>query len=325
MDVDPGTSAALELDVFCGPKKRTIFAPGFMDAEAQGYRPLYEQLNYISTLDFSSCFCAWDAMTVGMMWLLDKLSWVALGNMGVAIMLLVVVVRTILHPLTKKSQVSMMKMQKLAPRLEELKKKYADDKDTLQRETMNLYKEAGASPLLGCLPMFLQMPIWIGLFSCINASVELRHAAFLPVWLTDLAAPDAFISWGTDLWLIGDSFNLLPILLAVAMFLQAKLNPQMSGASAATAKPEQVQTQKMMRVMMPAMMLFIFYHMPSGLNLYIMSSTFVGVIEQYVIRKHIREKEEEEKLREVKVSAPGKQSRHSRPKKPKGPFWHKQG
>jgi YidC/Oxa1 family membrane protein insertase len=219
----------------------------------------------------------------------------------------------------------MMKMQKLGPKMEELKKKYADDKDTLQRETMNLYKQAGASPVLGCLPMFLQMPIWIGLFSCISASVELRHAAFLPVWLTDLAAPDALVSWGTDIWLIGDSFNLLPIVVAAGMFLQAKLNPSMSGASATATKPEQVQTQKMMRVMMPAMMLVIFYHMPSGLTLYIGSSIFIGVLEQYVIRKHIREKEEEEKLREVKVSAPGKKSRHSRPKKPKGPFWHKQG
>ncbi|MFP4139327.1 MAG: YidC/Oxa1 family insertase periplasmic-domain containing protein [Phycisphaerae bacterium] len=325
MNVNPGKTSQLKLNVFCGPKKRTIFSPVFLDVEAKAYRPLYEKLNYISTLDFSTCFCAWDALTVGMMWLLDKLSWLAMGNMGVAIMLLVLVVRTILHPITRKSQVSMMQMQKLAPRMEELKKKYADDKDTLQRETMSLYKEAGTSPLLGCLPMFLQMPIWIGLWSSINASVELRHAAFLPVWLTDLAAPDQFIEFGFTLPLIGDSLNLLPLLLCVAMFLQTKLNPQMSGASAASTKPEQVQTQKMMRIMMPAMMLIFFYHMPSGLNLYIMSSTFIGVAEQYLIRKHIREKEEEEKLREVKVAAPGKQSRHSRPKKPKGPFWNKQG
>ncbi|MFP4055044.1 MAG: membrane protein insertase YidC [Phycisphaerae bacterium] len=323
MRVPAGKGRSAVLEVFCGPKKRTLFNPMFLDKVPPAHKERYEQLNYMSTMDFSTCFCAWDALTVGMMWLLDKLSRIALGNYGVGIMLLVVVVRIILHPLTKKSQISMMKMQKLGPKVNELKEKYADDKDTLNREMMSLYKEAGASPVLGCLPMFLQMPIWIGLWSSINGSVELRHAAFLPFWLTDLAAPDALITWGTDLWLIGDNFNLLPILLCVAMYLQTKLNPQMSATS--TANPEQQQTQKMMRVMMPGMMLVFFYHMPAGLNLYIMASTFAGVAEQQIIRKHIQKHEEQLKAQEVRVSAPGKQSRHNRPKKPKGPFWTKKG
>jgi YidC/Oxa1 family membrane protein insertase len=324
IDVPAGGSETVKLDVYAGPKKRSVFT----SASDPAHRPLYQRLNYLSTLEFRSCICAWDALAIGMMWLLEKLWLISWHNYGVAIMLLVFITRLCLHPLTKKGQVSMMGMQKLAPRMKEIQEKYKDDKDAQQREIMALYRQHGVGPFLGCLPMFVQMPIWIALWTSINASVELRHAAFLPFWLTDLAAPDSLMTWSAELplisWLTGNRLNLLPLLLAVAMYLQAKLNPQMSGASAAQT-PEQEQTQKMMRLMMPAMMLLIFYQMPSGLNLYIMTSTFAGVLEQKMIRKHIKERQEAEKAGEVKVQAPGKQSRHARPKKPKGPFWHKQG
>ena|GEM_PF-169951 len=318
----PGRGEPVALDLFVGPKKRDMF----VDAGAPYFREEYKRLNYISTIDFGSCFCAVDFLVLGMMWLLQWFSVVAMGNYGVAIIFLVVLVRAALHPLMKKQQLSMMKMQKLGPQMEELKKKYADDKDTLNKEMMRFYKQQGATPLLGCLPMFLQMPIWIALWTALRASVELRHAAFLPFWLTDLAAPDTVVDWGTPLPIIGSSLHLLPILLTVAMFLQTKFNPQMSGAAtSATATPEQQQQQKMMKYMMPVMMLFIFYSMPSGLNLYIMTSTFAGVGEQYFIRKHMKKKEEEEALRETVVSAPGKAPRAARQKKQKGPFWVKRG
>ncbi len=321
----PTGSRTMTFDIFCGPKKRDVFTDkafySFLVSTTEpAYKPLYKKLNYMSTLDTSPCFCAWSWLTEIMMGLLKLLSLATLGNYGVAIILLVFVVRMILHPLTKKGQVSMMRMQKLGPRVQEIKEKYADDKAAQQKEMMKVYKEGGASPLLGCLPMFLQMPIWIALFGSIRASVELRHASFLPVWLTDLAAPDRLISWGSDVFVIGSSLNLLPLLLAVAMYLQTKLNPQMSNAA---ASPEQQQSQKMMRILMPGMMLAFFYKMPSGLNLYIMASTFAGVLEQKFIRRHIKEKEEKEAQSEVKVSAPGKGSRHNRPKKPKNPFFRK--
>ena len=239
-------------------------------------------------------------------------------------MMLVVLVRICLHPLTKKGQVQMVKMQKMGPAMQELKKKHANDKDKLNKEMMKFYKTQGATPLLGCLPMVLQMPIWIALYTSLNASVELRHAAFLPVWITDLAVPDKIITFSGSFTipLIGGmmgpigSFNLLPLLLCVAMYLQTKLNPQMSGA----ASPEQQSSQRMMKIMMPAMMLLFFYNMPSGLNLYIMASTSAGVIEQIVIRKHIRDREEREAAMETKVAMPGKYFRGKKPKKPKGPF-----
>lgn len=313
-----GGRVEMSFDVFAGPKKRRMFT----DADAPNSKELYLQLGYINTIDLGACFCAWDWLTLGMMWLLETAhDYITFHNYGLAIILLVVLVRLALHPLTKKGQISMSKMQKLAPMMEELKKKYADDKETLQKETMKFYKTQGATPIMGCLPMFLQMPIWIALWTGLNAAVELRHAGLLPFWINDLAAPDKVFSWGTPLPLIGiTSFHLLPILLTIAMFLQSKLSPQSMGAS---ATPDQAKQQKMMRYMMPGMMLFIFYNAPSGLTLYIMASTFAGVAEQYVIRRHIRQKEELAAAMETTINAPGKPARAHRPKKPKGPFWVK--
>jgi YidC/Oxa1 family membrane protein insertase len=218
----------------------------------------------------------------------------------------------------------MSKMSKFGPALQELQKKYADDKETLQKETMKFYKAHGATPILGCLPMFLQMPIWIALWTGLSATVELRHAAFLPFWLTDMAAPDRIMTWSTDLPLIGHSLNLLPLLGTLSTYLQTKLNPSSMGASATAATPDQQKQQKMMMYMMPIMMLFIFYNMPSGLNLYIMTSGFAGAIEQWVIKRHIARKQAEAEASEIVIEAPGKASRDVRAKKPKGPFWHKQ-
>jgi YidC/Oxa1 family membrane protein insertase len=328
MALPAGAGKEMTFDIFAGPKKRDMLT----DASAPYFQPLYKQLDYIGSINFQSCFCAFNSLTLGMMWLLQAISKIAFGNYGVAIMILVVLVRVVLHPLTKKSQMSMMNMQKLAPEMEKIKKKYADDKEALQREQMKLYKHQGLGPMLGCLPMFLQMPIWLSLWGSLSVAVELRHAAFLPVWITDLAAPDVIFSWSNPiiLPLIGGmtgpiySFNLLPLLLTVAMFLQAKLNPQMTGAATAPTKEQETQ-QKMMRYMMPAMMLLFFYNAASGLTLYIMTSTFAGVIEQMVIRRHIEAKRAAEAAATTTVRVPGKAPRDNRPKKFKGPTFFKRG
>ena len=311
------TVKEINFELFAGPKKRDLFT----SKDHPQFKQQYKDLNYLSTINLKVCFCAFSWLSLAMMWLLQLLSGV--GNYGVAIILLVVLVRIALHPLARKSQVSMMKMQKLAPQIKKLKEKYKDDKETLQKETMRFYKEQGATPLLGCLPMLLQMPIWIALWTSVQASVELRHAAFLPFWIIDLAAPDRLWSWAEPvLPVIGTDFNLLPLLLTVAMFLQTKMNPQMGQVA---ASDQQQQQQKMMKYMMPAMMLFIFYSMPSGVTLYIMASTFAGVAEQAIIRRHIRQKDAAAAARETTVAVPGKAPRKARPKKPKGPNWIKRG
>lgn len=315
----PGQKQEISLDVFAGPKKPDLFT----NSQAPGFRELYQKLNFVNTIDFGSC--TWVALSQAMLWLLNFFSRLAFGNYGVAIIVLVVLTRLVLHPLTKKGQVAMSKMQKMAPEMQKLREKYADDKEKLNKEMMRMSKEQGGTTLLGCLPMFLQMPIWIALYSALNADVDLRQAAFLPFWITDLAGPDAIIQWSHGFYvpMIGtvNSINPLPLLLAVAMYLQTKLTPQMTP----TTTPESAKQQKIMAYMMPVMMLLFLYSAPSGLNLYIMTSTFAGVAEQYVIRKHIREKEVAKAAAETTVKVPGKGPRGSRPKKPKGPFWFKHG
>jgi YidC/Oxa1 family membrane protein insertase len=309
-ELAPDGRRELALDVFAGPKLRGLLA-------GEG---LYSKLNYLGTIDLGGCFCASSHLTFGMMWLLEKLAYFSFGNYGVAIILLVFLVLLALHPLTKKGQVSMMKMQKLAPQMQKLKEKYADDKNALNREMMQLYKQGGATPILGCLPMLLQTPIWIALWTVSSSTVELRQAAFLPFWLVDLGAPDALFTFPRALPWIGQTFNLLPILVAISFYLQSKIMPTMTQASPSA---QQAQQQKIMNIMMPVMMLVFLYPGASGLSLYMMASNFARVIEQHVIRKHIRQREAREAAAETTVSVPGKGSRSGRPKKPKGPLWFK--
>ena len=189
----------------------------------------------------------------------------------------------------------------------------------MNKKLMELYREQGASPIMGMLPMFIQMPIWIALWSAIYTSIDLRGAPFLPVWITDLSAPDALISWPPIAiplvgWMLS-SLNLLPILMGVAFYLQQKLMP---AQTAAPTNPQMAQQQKMMMIMLPLIMPLALYNAPSGVNLYIMASTFGGVIEQYVIKRHIQEREEQEAKGVVPVTSKtgGKVKR----KKPK-PFF----
>jgi YidC/Oxa1 family membrane protein insertase len=302
------SSQTYKFQVFVGPKDKGLFEQN----------PLYQQLGYIHTIQFGAC-CSMgfiDTMSFAVLSLM-KWAYQYIPNYGVVIILLVFLVRLALHPVTKSSQISMMKMGKLGPQAEDIRKKYADNKQEMNRRIMELYKTQGASPILGCLPMLLQMPIWIALYSAIYAGIELRGAKFLPFWITDLSGSDAIFSFtAVTVPLIGviASFNLLPILLAVAMYLQQKLTP----TSAQGAASEQMQQQqKMMLIMMPIMMLLFLYNAPSGLNLYIMASTFGGVIEQIFIRKHIREKEAAES--ETLVDATAKLAKVKK-KKPK-PFF----
>jgi YidC/Oxa1 family membrane protein insertase len=236
------------------------------------------------------------------------------------IIVLVFIMRLAMHPITKKSQVSMSKMSSLAPKTEEIKKKYANNKAEMNKQLMALYREQGASPIMGMLPMMIQMPIWFALWSAVYSSIDLRGAAFLPFWITDLSIPDAAYTFPTVLtvpllgWKI-ESLNLLPLLMGVAFYLQQKLMPSQAQAS---TNPQVAQQQKMMMIMLPILFPLALYKAPSGVNLYIMASTFAGVIEQYVIRKHIQNKQEQES--KGLVSATSKTGGKAKKKKPK-PFF----
>ena len=314
-----GGEDSLEMDLFVGPKRTELF----------NNTPMYTALNYSGTIEVGQCCLAWCTFDWLSKFIMAFLEWLARhvtgGNFGVAIIVLVVIVRVLLHPLTKRGQIAMSKMAKLAPKMKELQEKYKNDKDTLNREMLKHSKEQ-AGVFMGCLPMLLQLPIWMALYGGLQADAELRHAAFLPVWITDLAGPDAIIRFdrAVQVPLVGAvaSLNLLPLLLTVAMYLQTKLTPT---PSAPATTPEQEMQQKMqkrmMQIMMPVMMLLFFYNAPSGLNLYIMTSTFSSVFEQMIIRKHIRERDAKAAATATEVIVPTKTPRDKRAKKPKGPFW----
>jgi len=308
-----GSSRTYEFQLYLGPKDKGRFDKV----------ELYRQLGFVHTIDFMTCCCPAGIINPLAFGILAIMNWMYgfIGNYGIVIIILVLVMRLILHPITKKSQISMSKMSKLGPRAEEIKKKYGNNKAEMNKKLMALYREQGASPIMGFLPMFVQMPVWIALWSSIYTSIDLRGASFLPVWITDLSVPDALWRFPVTLtipllnWQI-ESLNLLPLLMGVAFYLQQKLMPTQQAAAA--TNPQMAQQQKMMQIMMPLMFPLMLYKAPSGVNLYIMSSTFAGVIEQYVIRKHIREKEQEESQGLIPVTS--KTGGKVKKKKPK-PFY----
>jgi YidC/Oxa1 family membrane protein insertase len=211
-------------------------------------------------------------------------------NYGIAILVVTAIVRTILHPMTRKMQVGMAKMQKLQPMMQELQKKYADDKQKLTQEQLALWRRYGVNPMGGCWPMFLQLPVLFALFGALRAAIELRHAGFL--WIDDLSMPDRLITFSFSLPLIGNEFNILPILSAVAMFFSQK---SMSGA----ATSDQAKQQQAMMKFMPIMLLFFFYRMPSGLTLYFCATMAIGIVE----RKLVQRKTEKLELKPVAEKA----------------------
>ncbi len=180
-------------------------------------------------------------------------------NWGWSIILLSILVYLILYPLSIKQMRSMKEMQAIQPKVEELRKLYKDNPQKLNKEIMELYRLHKVNPLGGCLPLLLQMPIFFALYQALMRSVALRGAKFL--WIKDLSEPDRLFTLPVSLPILGNEFNILPIIMAIGMFFQQKMTSAASGGAAA-------EQQKMMLIIMPVMFGFIFYRMPSGLVLY---------------------------------------------------------
>lgn len=279
----PGATRRLDANVFFGPRLRSLLRNEYYSAPG---------LQYHHTLEISGActFCAFSDITNFLMWLLGIFHAI-FRDWGLAIIALVFIVRAVLHPITKKSQINMAKMAKMAPEIERIKKKYGDDKEALNRAMLEFYKNHGATPILGCLPMFLQMPIWISLYSGLSTTFELRHAPFLYglTWIKDLSKPDHLIEFDRAwnfLFIHIDGLNVIPILLAVAFYLQYKLQPKPP-----VMTEEQKSQQRMMMWMTTLLFPLMLYPMPSGLNIYIFASTIFGVIESKIIRNHIEKQE----------------------------------
>jgi len=198
---------------------------------------------------------------------------------GLSVIILSVLLNALLFPLTLKSFQSMQKMHELHPQMEKLKVQLKDSPQKLNKEIMELYKKHNINPLGGCLPLLLQMPIFIALYQALTKSIDLRGASFL--WIKDLSMPDA-VAIPATLPLIGNHINILPLAMVVLMIFQQKVSTKVMGSA---VTEEQKQQQKMMLVMMPVMFGFIFYNMPSGMVLYWVVNTLLTIVEQSAILK----------------------------------------
>jgi len=214
---------------------------------------------------------AWIApLTRAFVWLL-KACHSVIPNYGVAIILLTVMVRLCTAPLAAKQMKSMKRMGEIQPKLKALQAKHKDDRQQQSQEMMKLYKEAGVNPLGGCLPMVLQIPVFIGLYYALQSSIDLRQAPFM-LWIDDLSQPETLLTIPGVGWPV----RVLPVLMTLSMVLQQRMTPM------TTMDPTQART---MMIVMPVMFFFMFYGFPAGLVLYWFVSNLLAIAQQLYLNR----------------------------------------
>ena len=244
--VSPGETKTANAILFAGPKDQA------------------ELNNIHETLDLT--------VDYGFLWFVSQMLFSGLvfiygvvGNWGIAIIIITIIVKSILYPLTKKQYESTAKMRALAPKMEQLKQRYGDDRQKMGQATMELYRKEKVNPMGGCLPLLLQMPIFLALYWVFLESVELRHAPF-GLWISDLSAKDPYF--------------ILPILFGASMFLMQKLTPT----------PTMDPMQQKMMLWMPVIFSVFFLWFPSGLVLYWLVSNLISIAQMLYIYKQIDKK-----------------------------------
>ncbi|MEM7228338.1 MAG: membrane protein insertase YidC [Planctomycetota bacterium] len=297
--VEPGAESVFDVGIYAGPVDRRI-----LNTEQP-----YEALNlgglkiYVMSTFCAICTFQWLAnLLLVILSFFHDYIW---HDWALSIITLVLIVRTILHPLLKKSQISMQRfakqMQNLKPELDKLQKKFAGDPKRMQVEQMRLFREHGVNPLgcLSILPMLLQTPIWIALYAMLYFAFDLRqdpgfYGIFQQIggwpFLADLSASDHMLGeFNTPrklLWFNLTGINVLPILMGVMFFFQQRY---MSPPPSPNITPEQLQQQRIMRFMFVIMFPVMLYSAPSGLTLYILTSSSIGIVESVYIRRHIKD------------------------------------
>jgi len=252
----PGESRTRSYSLYAGPRKLSE-----MRAEdAPGTKQRHDEIMRFGTW---SWFCRI---------LLDLLNFIhdhVVANYGWAIIVLTILVRLLLWPISRKSTESMRRMSEIQPLIKELNEKYKDDPRKRQQEMMRIYQQHHVNPLASCLPMLIQLPIFIALFTVLRSSVELRYAGFL--WIDDLSEPEGLFKE----WFPFGGLNLLPIAMAVTMTLQSRMTPSTGDA----------KQQRMMTVMMPVMMLVMCYQFASALGLYWTVSQALAIFTMWRARR----------------------------------------
>lgn len=213
-------------------------------------------------------------LTEATLWIMYQMRRV-IPNWGVIIILFSVLTKLAFYPLTKTSTQSMKRMQQLQPKIKELQEKYKDNQEKQSKAMMELYQKEKINPMAGCLPLLLQMPVFVALYQALAHTIALRNTPFVG-WIDDLSQPDALFSLPFALPFLGSDFNLLPLIMTATMVIQTRLTPTAAATGGQMA---------MMNTMMPIIFLFFFYQMPSGLVLYWLVNNLMTIYQTWRIHQ----------------------------------------
>lgn len=271
----------MQLRVFAGPYEDDILkiADETYEDPSDGYNP-----DYVGAQSFHGWFAFISEPFAKFLFFLMKIFYQITSSWGFSIILLTIALRIMLYPLNAWSIKSSARMQQIAPQVKAIQEKYKKDPKKAQMEIMNLYRHSGANPFMGCFPILIQMPFLIGMFDLLKSMFELRGASFIPGWIDNLTAPDVLFSWNYPIFFLGTQFHLLPFLLGAVMYLQQKYTAKIAGSDKGPLTDQQKQ-QKMMGNIMIIVFTVLFYHFPSGLNIYWLSSMLLGIVQQWLMKK----------------------------------------
>ena len=281
--------------VYAGPKVSSILkAYNNEDKNSWGLARLKldESLN-------TSGFLSW--LEIAMKWIMEII-YKVIPNWGVAIIIMTILLRLALFPLTKRSSESSIKMQELQPKMQEIQNKYKDNPEKMNVEMSKFYKEAGYNPMMGCLPLLIQFPLLIAMYNLFNNYFEFRGAMFIPGWIPDLSVGDTVYSIKHfSIPLLGTEIRLLPLIYLASQILTMVF----TGMDGATSGANQSQkSMKIMMYIMPVMFFFMFYNAPSGLILYWTVSNLFSLGQQMVLKSTKKKKDAKKALEESKKKVP---------------------
>lgn len=285
----PGYSTFLPLKngtthfrIFAGPYDTALLKDldALYDEPAKDYNP-----DYVQALSLQGWFSFISQPFAKFLFFLMQIFHAITRSWAASIILLTIALKLMMFPLNNWSIKSSVKMQEISPKVKAIQERYKSDPKKAQMEVMNLYRESKINPLTGCFPVLLQMPFLIGMFYLLKSSFPLRGAMFIPGWIDDLSAPDVLFSWGQPLWFIGNELHLLPILMGLTMFFQSRLSAKLPKDPMKLTDAQ--KQQKMMGNMMAVLFGVMFYNFPSGLNIYFMLSTLLGIAQQVWMTKRM--------------------------------------
>lgn len=276
------TGGEMDFRVFAGPYEDNILkkVDAYFSNPSTGYNP-----DYVASQSFHGWFSFISEPFAKFLYILMNFFHSVTGSWAFSIILLTVALRIMLYPLNAWSFRSMRRMQEIAPDVAAIQAKYKKDQRKAQIEIMNLYREKKVNPFTGCFPILIQMPFLIGMFDLLKSTFALRGASFIPGWIDNLTAPDVLFSWSYPIFFIGTEFHLLPILLGFVMFLQQKMSS--TAPKDKNLLTDQQKQQKMMGNIMVIVFAVMFYHFPSGLNIYWLSSMLLGILQQWFTNRQL--------------------------------------